>query len=164
MQLYYITHFKIAWYIEYSVIITLTRDMQLHVILLLSLILTVLNTVSKVRTCIIGLFTQFTGVKCMGASTKGEGDIFVIVTKKMNLCQVVMWARFQHKLTLNPLTAKLINLNFHPLEVVSRWRDPQPQLSENYSDLTKWRSTLFKSCWLMSHFIFNIFKMWYLMC
>ena len=54
-------------------------------------------------------------------------------------------------------------LNFYLLEVVSRWRDPQLQVSENYSDLTKWRSTLFKSCWLMSHFIFNIFKMWYSM-
>ena len=80
-------------------------------------------------------------------------------------------------LTLNPLAAKIFNLNFHPLEVVSRWRDPQlqvseivsrwrdPQLqvSENYSDLTKWRSTVFKSCWLMSHFILNEFKMWYIM-
>ena len=28
-------------------------------------------------------------------------------------------------LALNPLTAKLFNWNFHPLEVVSRWRDPQ---------------------------------------
>ena len=65
---------------------------------------------------------------------------------------------------INPLTAELFNLNFHPLEVVSRWRDPQLQVSENYSHLTNWRSTLFKSCWLMSHFIFNIFKMWYLMC
>ena len=37
----------------------------------------------------------------------------------------------------NPLTAKLFNLNFHPLEVVSRWRDPQLQACENYSDLTK---------------------------
>ena len=63
---------------------------------------------------------------------------------------------------LNPLAAKLFNLNFHPLEVVSR--DPQLQVSENYSDLTKWWSTLFKYCWLMSHSIFNIFKMWYLMC
>ena len=36
--------------------------------------------------------------------------------------------------TFNPLTAKLFNLNFHPLEVVSRWRDPQLQASENYSD------------------------------
>ena len=61
---------------------------------------------------------------------------------------------------INPSTAKLLNLNFYTFEVVSRWRDPQLQVSENYS---KWRSTLFKSCWLMSHFIFNIFKMWYLM-
>ena len=32
----------------------------------------------------------------------------------------------------NPLTAKLFNLNFHPLEVVSRYSDPQLQVSENY--------------------------------
>ena len=44
------------------------------------------------------------------------------------------------KVNINPLTAKLFNLNFHPLEVVSRWRDPQLQVIENYSDLTKWRS------------------------
>ena len=67
-------------------------------------------------------------------------------------------------LFFNPLTAKLFNLNFHQPEVVSRWRDPQLQVSENYSDLTNWRLTLFKSCRLMSHFIFNIFKRWYLMC
>ena len=65
---------------------------------------------------------------------------------------------------VNPLTAKLFNLNFHPLEVVSRWRDPQLQVGENYSDLTKWRSTFFKYCWSMSHFIHNMFKRWYLMC
>ena len=40
----------------------------------------------------------------------------------------------------------------------------QLQVSENYSDLTKWRSTLFKYCWLMLHFIFNMFKRWYIMC
>ena len=65
---------------------------------------------------------------------------------------------------VNPLTTKLFNLYFHPLEVVSRWRDPQLQVSENYSDLTKWRSSVFKYCWLMSHFIFNMFKRWYIMC
>ena len=54
----------------------------------------------------------------------------------------------------NPLTAKLFNLNFHWLEVLSRWRDPQLQVSENYSDLAKWKSTVFKYCWLMSHFFF----------
>ena len=82
-----------------------------------------------------------------------------------------IWCRY-HRWTgmyfvmcpFNPLTAKLFSLNFHPLEVVSRWRDPQLQVSENYSNLTNWRSTLFKSCWLISHFIFNIFKMWNLMC
>ena len=66
--------------------------------------------------------------------------------------------------SITHLTAKLFNLNFHPLEIVSRWRDPQLQVRENYSDLTKWRSTVFKYCWLMSHFIFNMFKRWYLMC
>ena len=34
----------------------------------------------------------------------------------------------------NPYAAKLIYLNFQPLEVVSRYRDPQPQVVEDYSD------------------------------
>ena len=68
------------------------------------------------------------------------------------------------RIVFNPFTAKLFNLNFHPIEVVSRWRDPQLQVSENYLDLTKWRSTLLKSFWLMSHLTFNIFKTWYLIC
>ena len=33
-------------------------------------------------------------------------------------------------LGINPLTAKLFNLNFHPLELVSRWRDSQLQVGE----------------------------------
>ena len=36
------------------------------------------------------------------------------------------------------LIVTVFNWNFHSLEVVSRWRDPQLQVSENYSDLTKW--------------------------
>ena len=32
---------------------------------------------------------------------------------------------------LNPLRAQLFDSNFHPLEVVSRYRDPQIQGSEN---------------------------------
>ena len=32
---------------------------------------------------------------------------------------------------LHPYPA-LIHLNFHPLEVVSRYRDPQLQVGENY--------------------------------
>ena len=42
---------------------------------------------------------------------------------------ILAWlCRFKH---FNPLTVELFNLNFHLLEVVSRWRDPQFQVSEN---------------------------------
>ena len=61
------------------------------------------------------------------------------------------------------LSVKLFSVNFQSLETVSRWRDPQLQVGGNYSDLTKWRSSMFKSCWLMSRFIFNVFETWYLM-
>ena len=57
-----------------------------------------------------------------------------------------MLAHDSIRIAINPSTAKLFNLNFHTLEVVSRLRDPQLQVSENYSDLTKWRSTVFKYC------------------
>ena len=33
----------------------------------------------------------------------------------------------------NPHPPELIDLSFQPLEVVSRYRDPQPQVVENYS-------------------------------
>ena len=65
--------------------------------------------------------------------------------------------------SIDSLIAKLFDWNFPPLKVVSRWRDPQLQVNENYSDLTKWKSTIFKYCWLVSCFIFNMFKRWYLM-
>ena len=38
-------------------------------------------------------------------------------------------------MNINNSSAKLINLNFHPLGVVSRYRDPQIQLGEHYSYL-----------------------------
>ena len=39
----------------------------------------------------------------------------------------------------NSFLAKLSYLNFHPLEIVSRYRDPQLQVDENYSYLFKLR-------------------------
>ena len=42
---------------------------------------------------------------------------------------------FSYLYEINPYPAKLIYLNFHPLEAVSRYRDPQPQVGENYSKL-----------------------------
>ena len=48
---------------------------------------------------------------------------------------------------INPHSAKLIYSNFQPLEVVSRYRDPQLQVAENYSHLylqiLMFRHTLF---------------------
>ena len=45
-------------------------------------------------------------------------------------------------LPFNSLPAKLSHLNFHPLEVVSRYRDPQLQVGENYSYLIDLRPIL----------------------
>ena len=36
---------------------------------------------------------------------------------------------------VDPYHATVIYLNFHPLEVVSRYREPQLQVGENYSYL-----------------------------
>ena len=48
-------------------------------------------------------------------------------------------------------------LNFHPLEVVSRYRDPQVQVGENYSYiLFNLRPNIWKSWYLKTHFIPNI--------
>ena len=69
---------------------------------------------------------------------------FHVITGKVKAEMDHTWLSVE--ININPLTTKLFNLNFHLLEVVSRWRDPQLQMSENYSDLTKWRSTVFKYC------------------
>ena len=54
---------------------------------------------------------------------------------------------------LNPFPAKLIYLNFHPLEVVSRYCDPQPEVAENYS--CNLNTNICKSSCLDTHFIHN---------
>ena len=43
----------------------------------------------------------------------------------------------QSKCIFALLAARLFNFNFHSLEVVSRWRDPQLKVCENYSDFYK---------------------------
>ena len=57
-------------------------------------------------------------------------------------------------LRVHALTAKLFDRNFHPLEIVSSWRDPQLQVHKHYSDLRKRKSTILKFCCLRSRFIF----------
>ena len=44
---------------------------------------------------------------------------------------------------VDPYPAKLIYLNFQPHYVVSRYRDPQPQVFENYSYLFNLRPYLY---------------------
>ena len=50
----------------------------------------------------------------------------------------------------------LIYLNFHPLEVVSRYRDPQLQVGENYSYLFNLSTNICRSGCLDAHFSPNI--------
>ena len=57
---------------------------------------------------------------------------------------------------INPYPAKLNYLNFQTLEVVSRYRDPQLQVVENYSYLFNLRRNIYKSWYINSHFIPNI--------
>ena len=56
---------------------------------------------------------------------------------------------------INSYHIKLIYLNFHPLEVVFRYRDPQPQVAENYSYLFNLDTHICKSGCLDTHFIPN---------
>ena len=45
-------------------------------------------------------------------------------------------------LLIHPLTAKLSDRNFHPLEVVSPYRDPQLQVNKDYTYLFTLRSNI----------------------
>ena len=56
---------------------------------------------------------------------------------------------------INPSTAKLRYFSFYPLEVVSRYRDPQLQVTEKYSHLITLSTNMCKSSCLDAHFIPN---------
>ena len=49
----------------------------------------------------------------------------------------------------------LYNLNFHTLDVVSRYRDAQIQVDENFSLLFHFRPNNYKYKYLNTHFIYN---------
>ena len=63
----------------------------------------------------------------------------------------------------NPYPAKIIHLNFQPLEVVSRYRDPQIQVGENYSYLFNLDTNIYKLCCSDTHFAPNNMNLvgWY---
>ena len=56
---------------------------------------------------------------------------------------------------VKPHPVKLMYFNFQPLEAVSRYRDPQPQVVENYSYLFNLTPSIYKSRCLNSHFTHN---------
>ena len=60
------------------------------------------------------------GIDFYSQSPHWKSEIFIRKT-------LVSWFTYKYFSTLraNPFIAKLFNLNFHSLEVVSRWRDPQ---------------------------------------
>ena len=49
------------------------------------------------------------------------------------------------RISINPYPAKLIYLNFQPLKIVSRYREPQLQVAENYSYLFNMTPDICKS-------------------
>ena len=56
---------------------------------------------------------------------------------------------------INPYPAKLIYLNFRQIKVVSRYRDPQLQVAENYSYLFNLKPNIYKS-WYLCSLLFQI--------
>ena len=65
---------------------------------------------------------------------------------------------FVEYLAINPQSDKLNNLIFHPLEVVSRYRDPQLQVGENYSHLFHLRPNICKFRLLNKHSVLRVNK------
>ena len=62
---------------------------------------------------------------------------------------------FLSRVNINPCPAKLVYLNFQPFEVVPRYRDPQPQVVENYSYLFNLKIKYLHILISNSHFIPN---------
>ena len=52
----------------------------------------------------------------------------------------------------NPWSTKLKNLNFHPLEVVPRYREPQLPVGENYANLYNLNHDICQSIFFNAHF------------
>ena len=68
----------------------------------------------------------------------------------------MLFTNLKYKSTINPYPAKLIYFNFRPLEVVPRYRDPQPQMVGKYSYLFNFRPNFYKSWCFNTNFISNI--------
>ena len=102
-------------------------------------------TVSLICTAFIGIFLVMTLLRRVSlVLNSSRFKYFRFSFYKITDGEITKWQRLGNGLVrvisntplLNPSHARF-HWNFHPLEVVSHRRDPQLQMSENYSDLTK---------------------------
>ena len=63
--------------------------------------------------------------------------------------------------SVNPLTAKFNNLNCHPLEAISRYRDPQLLVGDNFSYLINLGPNICNSRCLSTHFVPSRPQCWF---
>ena len=70
----------------------------------------------------------------MGTETSGSGmdQLLCDVLRKISLSAQLIRHQPCSKKQVNPDPAERIYLNFQPLEVADRYRDPQHQVVENY--------------------------------
>ena len=85
-----------------------------------------------------------------------RGEFLYVFMVNINMWRIQLPCPLRDVLSLfNPLNAEIKNLNFHPLEAVSRYRDPQLQVAENYLYLFNLRPNICKAWCLNTHFIPN---------
>ena len=65
----------------------------------------------------------------------------------------MLYVKFKLSNRMSYYPAKLLYLNFQPLEIVYRYRDPQLQVTENYCCLFNLSTNIWKSWCLDTHFI-----------
>ena len=94
------------------------------------------------------LIVNCSGVRKSQTNQYGHNRPSRLILITFTLC---VYPVCSHKPNVNPYPANLIYSNFHPLEVVCRYRDPQLQVGENYSYLFRFRQQICKCCCLNTH-------------
>ena len=70
---------------------------------------------------------------------------YSLPANKRTNASLMLVHRLRRWTDINPYPPNLLYLNVQPLEVVSRYRDPQPQVVENYSYLFNLRPNIYKA-------------------
>ena len=78
------------------------------------------------------LFLSGIVLKGLCSTSVGKRRITIISGNRICLFEVERWMVNCNNMTVNSYPAKFIYLHFQPLEVVSRYRDTQLQVAENF--------------------------------